>query len=58
MDFIIGFFLTNFYLAERNIHQMSSIIEGYNYDIFISYRQKDNKGDKWVSQFVDSLKTD
>jgi hypothetical protein len=22
---------------------MSSIIEGYNYDIFISYRQKDNK---------------
>ncbi len=37
---------------------MSSIIERYNYDIFISYRQKDNKGDKWVSQFVDSLKTD
>jgi hypothetical protein len=22
---------------------MSSIIEGYNYDIFISYRQKDNE---------------
>ena len=38
--------------------QMSSIIEGYNYDIFISYRQKDNKGDKWVSEFVDSLKTE
>jgi hypothetical protein len=29
---------------------MSSIIEGYNYDIFISYRQKKNdggKGRKW-----------
>jgi len=37
---------------------MSSIIEGYNYDIFISYRQKDNKGDKWVSEFVESLKTE
>jgi hypothetical protein len=22
---------------------MSSIIEGYNYDIFIAYRQKDNQ---------------
>ena len=37
---------------------MSSIIEGYNYDIFISYRQKDNKGDRWVSKFVESLKTE
>jgi hypothetical protein len=37
---------------------MPSIIEGYNYDIFISYRQKDNKGDKWVSKFVDALKTE
>ena len=35
---------------------MSSIIEGYNYDIFISYRQKDNKGDRWVSEFVDISK--
>ena len=35
---------------------MSSIIEGYYYDIFISYRQKDNKGDRWVSEFVDALK--
>jgi TolB-like protein len=35
---------------------MSSIIEGFNYDIFISYRQKDNKGDRWVSEFVDALK--
>jgi hypothetical protein len=30
---------------------MSSIIEGYNYDIFISYHQKDNKGDRWGSGF-------
>ena len=37
---------------------MASIIPGYNYDIFISYRQKDNKGDRWVSEFVDSLKTE
>ena len=37
---------------------MSSIIEGYKYDIFISYRQKDNKGDRWVSEFVDALKTE
>jgi tetratricopeptide (TPR) repeat protein len=37
---------------------MSSIIEGYNYDIFISYRQKDNKGDRWVSEFVEALETE
>jgi adenylate cyclase len=37
---------------------MASLIEGYNYDIFISYRQKDNKGDKWVSEFVEALKTE
>ena len=35
---------------------MASLIPGYNYDIFISYRQKDNKGDRWVSEFVDALK--
>jgi hypothetical protein len=35
---------------------MASIIEGYTYDIFISYRQKDNKGVRWVSEFVDALK--
>jgi hypothetical protein len=32
---------------------MASLIPGYEYDIFISYRQKDNKGDRWVSEFVD-----
>jgi tetratricopeptide (TPR) repeat protein len=35
---------------------MSSIIEGYNYDVFISYRQKDNRHDGWVTEFVDNLK--
>jgi predicted ATPase len=35
---------------------MASIIHGYNYDIFISYRQKDNKHDGWVTEFVDNLK--
>jgi TolB-like protein len=35
---------------------MASIIEGYSYDIFVSYRQKDNKYDGWVTEFVDNLK--
>jgi TolB-like protein len=34
---------------------MASIIHGYEYDIFISYRQKDNKYDGWVTEFVDNL---
>jgi tetratricopeptide (TPR) repeat protein len=37
---------------------MASLIPGYEYDIFISYRQKDNKGDRWVNKFVDSLKAE
>jgi hypothetical protein len=37
---------------------MASIIPDYTYDIFISYRQKDNKGDRWVSEFVEALKTE
>jgi TolB-like protein len=35
---------------------MVSLIPGYEYDIFISYRQKDNKHDGWVTDFVDNLK--
>jgi hypothetical protein len=35
---------------------MASIIPGYEYDIFISYRQKDNKHDGWVTEFVNDLK--
>jgi len=35
---------------------MPSLIQPYEYDIFISYRQKDNKGDHWVSGFVTALK--
>jgi hypothetical protein len=33
---------------------MSCIIEGYEYNIFISYPQKDNKHDGWVTEFVDN----
>jgi hypothetical protein len=35
---------------------MASLLPGYEYNIFISYRQKDNKGDRRVSEFVDALK--
>jgi hypothetical protein len=35
---------------------MSGLISGYEYDIFISYRQKDNKHDGWVTEFVNNLK--
>ncbi|MFH0842407.1 MAG: tetratricopeptide repeat protein [Bacteroidota bacterium] len=35
---------------------MSSLIPGYEYDIFISYRQKDNRHDGWVTEFVNQLK--
>jgi hypothetical protein len=37
---------------------MASLIPGYEYDIFISYRQKDNRGERWVSEFVESLKAE
>jgi hypothetical protein len=37
---------------------MPSIIPGYEYDIFISYRQKDNKQDGWVTEFINSLKNE
>src|SRR5512140_2533109 len=35
---------------------MASQVPGFEYDIFISYRQKDNKHDGWVTEFVDKLK--
>ncbi len=35
---------------------MASLIPGYEYDIFISYRQKDNKHNGWVTKFVENLK--
>ena len=35
---------------------MPSIIPGYEYDVFISYRQKDNQSDQWVTKFIESLK--
>lgn len=35
---------------------MASLVPGYEYDIFVSYRQKDNKYDGWVTAFVSNLK--
>ena len=35
---------------------MPSIIQGYEYDIFISYRQKDNQSDQWVTEFINHFK--
>lgn len=35
---------------------MPSIVPGYEYDIFISYRQKDNKHNGWITSFVENLK--
>ena len=35
---------------------MPSLIPGYEYDIFISYRQKDNKYDGWVTEFIGNLR--
>jgi tetratricopeptide (TPR) repeat protein len=34
---------------------MASLLPGFEYDIFISYRQKDNKHDGWVTEFVNQL---
>jgi hypothetical protein len=35
---------------------MPSLIPGFEYDIFISYRQNNNKYDGWVATFLDNLK--
>ena len=35
---------------------MASQLPGFEYDIFISYRHKDNKYDGWVTEFVACLK--
>jgi TolB-like protein len=37
------------------IKKMASLIPGYEYDIFISYRHKDNRYDRWVTEFVTNL---
>ena len=34
------------------------MVPGFEYDIFISYRHKDNKYDGWVSEFVSHLKSE
>ena len=35
---------------------MACILPGYEYDVFISYRKRDNKHDGWVTEFVDNLR--
>ncbi len=35
---------------------MASILPTFEYDIFISYRHKDNKYDGWVTEFVTNLR--
>jgi len=37
---------------------MASIIPGFEYDIFISYRQKDDRADHWVTEFVNRLRAE
>ncbi len=37
---------------------MPAILPDFEYDIFISYRQKDNKRDGWVTEFVNTLKAE
>ncbi len=37
---------------------MAALLPGFECDIFISYRQKDNKGGKWVTEFINALKTE
>jgi TolB-like protein len=35
---------------------MASLIPDFENDVFISYRQKDNRGEQWVSDFVEDLR--
>lgn len=35
---------------------MASLVPGYDYDIFVSYRKKDNQYDGWVTEFVNNLR--
>ena len=35
---------------------MASILPGFEFDIFVSYRHNDNKYDGWVTEFVEKLK--
>jgi TolB-like protein/lipoprotein NlpI len=37
---------------------MPSVLPGFEYDVFISYRQKDNRQDGWVTQFVKALQNE
>ena len=40
--------------GQKNIQTMQSVIPGFEYDIFISYRHNDNRSG-WVTEFVEVL---
>jgi hypothetical protein len=40
------------------VYTMASIVPGFEYDIFISYRHNDNAYDGWVSEFVEKLRNE
>ncbi len=35
---------------------MAALLSDFEYDIFVSYRQNDNRYDGWVTDFVDNLR--
>jgi TolB-like protein len=37
---------------------MASLLPGFDNDVFISYRQKDNRGEQWVTSFVEDLRNE
>src|SRR5687767_9103647 len=51
VDYIVSSYLRKLF------DTMPSVIPGYEYDIFISYRHNDNRSG-WVTSFVSSLKAE
>lgn len=37
---------------------MASLLPGFEYDIFVSYRQKDNRSEQWITDFVRALSSE
>jgi hypothetical protein len=35
---------------------MTSLLPGFEHDIFVSHRPEDNRGGRWVTEFVNALK--
>jgi hypothetical protein len=55
IDGFVCFVFLSFITLSQYTTKMASLFTGYSYDIFISYRQKDNKYGSWVTEFVDNL---